>query len=345
MWQEREGIYYSYGKTYIGDSTQTATLSFGDQGRIIQYGISEYCTNVSTGTWASSMPTDFSGIVIEDAASYTTTFDDGVIVGTDDGRSGTTFVGNSLMDVSVDLYGGSNASSLTRLYGTIFKDLTGGITWGNDGQHLFYGGSIIGCGQFDPVGAVVIRNLLLAETDDVDAGLLWNENIDIQICNFIANTLGAAIEMPSAVGTPYSYTRLYFSDNTNDVYNSSASAITINKSGTPASDPSTSEGSSVTFSGSVDVVVTVKDESQVVIVGARVGVYTNDASRTQIVYEVTNASGVADDTWSGSTPQSVEVRVRYSPSGSTRYLSFSQIATISSTGLSLDVTLRLDPNV
>jgi hypothetical protein len=341
MWQEREGIYYSYGKTYIGNSTQTSTLSFKDSGRIIQFGVSEY---YESSAWKSSVPTDFSGIVIEDASSYTTVFEDGVIVGTDGGRSGTVFLGNSQMDVTVDLYGGNNAASTTKLYGTSFRNLTGGITWGNDSDHLFYGGSVIGCGQFDPVGAPVLRNLLLSETDDIDAGLLWNENINIQICNFISNTLGAAIEMPSSVGTPYSYTRLYFSDNTKDVYNSSGSAITINKSGTPASDPSTSEGSGVTFSGSVDVVVTVKDESQTVINGARVGVYTNDASRTQIVYEVTNASGVADDTWSGSTPQSVEVRVRYSPSGSTRYLPFSQIANISSTGLSLDVTLREDPN-
>jgi len=342
MWQEREGIYYSYGKTYIGDSTsQSAAVSFADQGKVIQFGTSEYWTG---SAWVSSMPTDASGIVVEDIASYTTAFEDGVIVGTIGGRSGTTFIGNSLMDVSIDLYGGSNAASTTKLYGTIFKAITGGITWGNDSNHLFYGGSVIGCGQFDPVGAVVLRNLLFAETDDADAALLWNENINIQICNFIANTLGAAIEHPSAAGTPYTYTRLYFSANGYDVLNS-ATALTVNKSGTPVSDPSSYEGSTVTFAGSVAVSVTVYNEAQQVIVGARVGVYTNDSSRTQIVYEETNGSGVADDSWAGSTPQSVEVRVRKASTGGTKYIPFSQIASITSSGLALDVTLRQDTTI
>lgn len=340
MWQEREGIYYSYGKTYVGDSTQTVTLSFKDTSRIIQFGISEY---YESAAWRSSLPVTVSGIAIEDASGYTTVFEDGVIVGSDGGRSGSTFVGNSQMDVSVDLYGGGDGASTTKLYGTILKALTGSITWGNDSDHVFYGGSIIGCGQFDPVGAVILRNLLIAETSNADAALLWNENINIQIINFIANTVGAAIEHESAAGTPYSYTRLYFSDNTNDVLNS-ATALTVNKAGTPTSDPTSYEGATVTFSGSVSVTVTVYDEDQEVIVGARVGVYTNDVSRTQIVYEVTSGIGVADDTWSGGTPQSVEVRVRKASTGGTKYIPFSQIASISSSGLTLDVTLRADSN-
>jgi hypothetical protein len=341
MMQEREGIYYAYGKFYIGDSNQSNYTSFSDnKGRIVQFGTSEY---YESGAWKSSVSIDFSGIIVEDDNTYDTLISDGTIVGSDGGRSGTTYIGNSQMDVSINMYGGNNAATLVTLYGTQFRGLTGGITWGNDAQHLFYGGSIVGCGQFDPVGAVTLRNLLIAETSDADAALLWNENINIQICNFIANTLGAAIEHESAAGTPYDYTRLYFSDNTKDVLNS-ATALTVNKAGTPASDPSSYEGATVTFSGSVSVDVTVKNEAQEVIVGARVGVYTNDSSRTEIINEVTSGVGVADGTWSGSTPQSVEVRVRYSPSGSTRYVAFSQIATISSSGLALDVTLRQDPN-
>lgn len=223
MWQEREGIYYTYGKTYIGDSTQTATLTFQDQGRIVQFGVSEY---YESAAWKSSVPLDFSGIVVEDASSYATTFEDGVIVGTDGGRSGTVFIGNSQMDVTVDLYGGSEAGSLTKLYGTSFRALTGGITWGNDSDHLFYGGSVIGCGQFDPVGAVKLRNLIFVGTTDsyggsnVDgAALLWNDNIDIEDCQFIANT--DATGDPSGVqhdqaGT-FDYTNLTFSGNDFDI--------------------------------------------------------------------------------------------------------------------------------
>jgi len=224
MFQEREGIYYAYGKTNIGNTTQSANVSFTDSGRVIQYGISEYCTDAA-GTWASSVPTNFSGINIEDHASYTTTFSDGVIVGTDGGRSGTSFIGNSQMDVFMDLYGGNNASSVTTLYGTTFKDITGTINSGNDAQHKFLSVSMAGCDQFDPVGAPVIRNCTFAETNNVDASLLWNASIDIQNCKFIANTLGAGIEHPSTGS--FTYTGLTFSGNTYDVLNSSGSGISI----------------------------------------------------------------------------------------------------------------------
>ncbi|RKX65206.1 MAG: hypothetical protein DRP42_05160, partial [Tenericutes bacterium] len=125
--QQREGIYYAYGKVYIGDASQQgATVSFSDTSRVIQFGTSEYCTDAA-GTWASSMPTDASGIVIEDHSSYTTTFNDGTVVGTEDGRSGSTIIGNSLMDVSLDFYGGNNAASVTTLHGTTITDCTGPI--------------------------------------------------------------------------------------------------------------------------------------------------------------------------------------------------------------------------
>ena len=116
-----------------------------------------------------------------------------------------------------------------------------------------FGCTVVGCSQFDPVGAPVIANCTFAETDNTNASLLWNENIDIVSCNFIANTLGAAIEMGDSVGSPYSYDALFFSGNTFDVLNSSGSAITINKNN--LADPSTSEGSAVTFAASYIFVI------------------------------------------------------------------------------------------
>jgi hypothetical protein len=342
--QEQDGIIFAYGQVQIGDNVSTNTTTFSDSGKIVQWVNQEYYN--SSGSWVPLASTSLFGIDIVDNSTGSTTFTDGVIVGSDRGRSGSTFNGSSLINTYAELGTNfSNSSSDINLYGTSFNNMGGGITMVNDSDHVFYSGTVNQCGQFNPVGAPQIRNCIFSQTTDVDAAVLWNENISIQDCNFIANTTGAAIEMPSAAGTPYDYTRLYFSGNTYDVLNSSGSAITVNKAGTPASNPSTSEGSSVTFSGSVSVEITVRDQGQTVINGARVGVYTNDTSRTQIVNENTNASGIADGTWSGSTPQSVEVRVRYSPSGSTRYFPFSQIATIGTSGLSLDVTLREDTNL
>ena len=342
MMEERGGIYYCKGKIYIGDSTQTAVTSFSDSNRIIQWENTEYWDDTGS-SWISSLPTDAYGIVVEDAASYTTTFNDGVVVGSDNGRSGTTFIGNSQQNVTIDLYGGNNTSSVSTLYGTKFQGITGGITSGNDGDHKFYGVTFVGCAQFDPVGAPPIRNCIFAETADVDAALLWNENIDIQDCNFIANSTGAAIEMPSSAGTPYSYVQLYFSGNTYDVLNSSGSAITINKAGTPASDPSTYEGTTVTFQGSVTITITVKDVYGAVIQNAQTGIYLL-SDGTELLNTDTNASGVASTTYSGSTPADVKVWIRKASAGATRYRNYSSVQTVSSSGLTLSVTMTIDPN-
>ena len=293
MFQEREGIYYAYGQTYIGDAaSQSAAVSFADSGRVIQYGISEYCTNAA-GTWASSVSTNFSGIVIEDHASYTTTFSDGVIVGTDGGRSGTSFIGNSQMDASMDLYGGNHADSLTTLYGTTLKDITGAINSGNDAQHKFLSVSMAGCSQFDPIGAPVIRNCTFAETADTDAALLWNSNIDIQNSKFIANTLGAGIEHPSTGS--FTYTGLTFSGNTYDVLNSSGSGISISVSGAGAA--SSSKGSAVTFLSSVDIDVHVEDSGGTDIEYAQVYIQKSAAGKEWNYTSHATLNAVGDGTF------------------------------------------------
>lgn len=340
MVQEKDGIYYLFGKFYIGDSTQSANTSFADSGRILQFGTSQYYN--SGGSWVSTMPVDACGIIVEDHASYTTTYTDGVIVGSNNGRSGSTILGNADQDISLDLYGGNNVDSVTAFYGTTIKDVLGVINSGNDAGHKFLGCSFLKSSQFDPIGAPLIRNCTFAETIDVDSALLWNESIDIQDCNFIANTLGAAIEMPSDVGTPYSFTRLYFSGNTYDVLNSSGNPIDINKSGIPPSDPSTYEGSTVAYLASVDIIITVKDEGGNLLEDVWVGVYKT-SDRTELL-KVETISGVASNSYSGSTPVEVEVRCRKSSTADDpRYKNFSSIQTVGTSGLDFAVTMIVDP--
>lgn len=335
MLQEREGIYYAYGKFYIGDSAnQSANVSFTDSGRVIQFGTSEYWYS---SAWVTSADIDYSGIVIEDHTSYTTTFSDGILVGSDAGRSGSVIIGNSNHDVSIDLYGGNNVNSVTTLYGTTLKDVTGAINSGNDTDHKFYSVSFLKCSQFDPVGAPVIRNCIFAETVDTDSALLWNENIDISNCKFIANTTGAGVEHPSAVGSPYTHTNLTYSGNTYDVLNSSGSSITITKSGT--SDPDSYEGSTVTFQASLTITITVQDKDTDPIQNVQTAVY-KVSDRTQIMNEDTNASGVATEDYTGATPVDVEIRCRKSSSG-TKYKSFSTLGTLSG-DFNLLVTLQED---
>jgi hypothetical protein len=183
-------------------SSQTVDVDFSDSGRIIQFGVSEYYIS---SAWSTSADIGYSGIVIEDrtadwSTQYKTTFTDGVVVGTDKGRSGSTIIGTANHDVALDLYGGNATASLTELYGTTLKDITGAINSGNDADHKFYSVAFIGCEQFDPVGAPVIRNCTFAETVSTTGALLWNSNIDIQTCAFIANTIGEGIEHDTIIG-------------------------------------------------------------------------------------------------------------------------------------------------
>jgi len=245
MFQEREGIYYCYGKVFIGSdniSPHQQDTDFAGLSKTIQFGTSEYYYN---SAWVSTIPTDAMGIVIEDHASYYTKFTDGIISGDDAGRSGSTFIGNTNHDVIMSFYGGNNGSSATKLYGTKFLNITGSITFGNDSDFEILSVTFEGCSQVDPVGAPVIRNCNFISTISTNAALLWNEFIDISDCNFISNTIGAGIEMPSDVGDPYDYDALFFSDNTYDVNNTSGNPITVNANA--LSDPTSYTGSTVTF--------------------------------------------------------------------------------------------------
>jgi len=152
------------GKVTIGDSGQTASTTLQDQSKKFKWIHTEYYD--ANGQWMPMVKDDFMGLFIEDANTYPTQFEDGVIVGTDSGRNGSIFEGADAVKCIVDLYGGNEADSYTKLYGTQFKKIKGGITWGNDSDHLFYGGIVDECGQFDPVGGPLLRNLVFSNTVD-----------------------------------------------------------------------------------------------------------------------------------------------------------------------------------
>jgi hypothetical protein len=111
---------------------------------------------------------------------------------------------------------------------------------------------------------------------------VWNENIDVETCQFIANTTGAGIEHPGGSGAAldYDYTNLIFSGNTYDVFNNAAADIDINKLGT--SNPTTyiaDSGIVVNFIGNtVTVQVTVVTTAGAVIQDARVILEAKDGT-------------------------------------------------------------------
>lgn len=101
-------------------------------------------------------------------------------------------------------------------------------------------------------------------------------------------------------------------------------------------------GDTVNISSSVPVTITVKDTDGNLLDNIQTAVYKT-SDRTQIMNEDT-VSGVASENYTGSTPVEVEVRCRRGSLGSTKYVAYSSIQTISGTGLIMAVTLIEDSN-
>lgn len=335
MVQEREGIYYVYGKIYIGDSTQSIVTSFADTAApIIKFGISEYYIS---SAWTLSHPTDYGGLIIEDNASYTTTFDDGVIVGTDGGRSGSYLIGHDDLFVYADLYGGNATGSLTRLYGTTFRNFGGGVNMGDDAQHLFYGGIITGCAEFDPVGAPILRNVIFSDnttTTGTDYALVWNPSIDISDCSFLANEWSILHDADGSA----TYTNLIFSGSTEyDILLTSTGTLTVSVDGGTIPTWSGVNGGTVSLPSSITLTMTVKDEAGDPIETAYAYIDDNNATPF-IMNKTTNAQGVASETHTGGAAAGSTWRVR-----KYGYKAYRQIVDIAGDNISIPVTLIADP--
>lgn len=239
------GVYFTIGSITIGDASGSSATKFNPKSSILIF---------------ENRPVDAAlySVEVVDNGTGTTEF----ILGD---KSGTKGIQGCIFRVqtpsqsakfSLDAKTDSDVDYF-KLYASVFY---GGSTFGfpSGGVNVeVIGCSFESCGQVDP-SSCDLRDCLFINTSDADAALLWNESIDINTCYFIANTVGAAIEHPSAAGSPYAYNALKFSGNTYDVLNSSGSAISINKNN--GSDPTSYEGSLVTFLGvSVDIVITVRD--------------------------------------------------------------------------------------
>jgi len=210
--QEQDGIIYLYGQIDIGDDQSTNATTFTDQGRILQWVTQEYYD--ANGDWVPLIGDDLFEFNIVSNSTGSTSFTDGVIVGTDSGRSGSTFIGSDLHDVVVNLDDGNNASNDVNLYNTSFKQIKRGINWINDGDHVFYNGVVAKCGQFDPVGAPIIRNCTFAETAEfptaLDAAVMEDNGTSFTDETADANDSGGAGDVNLLPATPNTNDAFYF---------------------------------------------------------------------------------------------------------------------------------------
>jgi hypothetical protein len=224
----------------------------------------------------------------------------------------------------------------------------------------------IRCLQIDPGGGDLSFSSILesAVTGGGSAGggaLLWNDSADPNTyLNDMTFTKGAgshhAIEFGTSAPTTINFTNMTFTDfsasdqqTTSVLYfpdTGSNVTWTVNHSGTTGtiSYYKARSGDTVNVTASVPVTITVKDTDGNLLEGIQTAVYKT-SDRTQIMNEDTNASGVASENYTGSTPVEVEVRCRKSSAKGKKYKHYSSKQNVTGDGLTLSVTMVIDPNV
>jgi len=360
--QEREGIYFVYGGLWIGDAaSQAATCTFTTGGRVLQFGTSEYY-NISD-VWVTSYPNTANTLVIEDHADYATLFTDGVLVGSDSGSGGCQYIGDPNSTISMTLYTGNHASSITKMYGSTLKDILGTITLGDNTANQYFSCNFIGCGVMT-LGTSSVQNTLFVSqlglvtygggvlkncsfiSSTLAVALLWNQAIDTNTkldgTLFSSSGTGHAIELGSNCPTEITFTNLTFtgygSDETTDaaIYNNSGHDIAISLIGT--TQPTVrNNGFATTFPSSRTLKIAVKDIDGNPMVGVRCYIDDNNQS-PYILDDITNGDGEASVVYTGSPVTNATWRVR-----KYEYLPFQQLVSIASSDITLPVTLIDDP--
>lgn len=210
---------YSLGKIYIGDSGQTAVTSLTDDSRKIKFKHTYYW---QSSAWAPMVKDAYLGIEMVDAGGFATTWTDGIIVGTIEGRSGSLIEGAQEQTTYINLSGLTNASSAVEFYGTTFRGINSSFVFEADTGHKCFSAIFDACAQVN-TESVEVKNCLFQNYTGVKAALLWNGGINIQSCKFINND--CAIEFPTA-GTSFSFVGMEFSGNVFDVLNSTNATLT-----------------------------------------------------------------------------------------------------------------------
>jgi hypothetical protein len=183
------------GKLTLGDSVGTTATTITDINAKIFAGEPKYYN----ASLVASIPVTATGIEVVGNGTGATSVTLGKAVGTAEGRNGWTVVGNATYDVNIDFDDG-NVNTMN-VYGCSFEGLTGTLSWGTNTSHNLFSTAFVDCGQFDPVGGIEIRNCTFSGYAGTEGALLWNSSMNIEDCNFIANTDGtnnpSGIEIPA----------------------------------------------------------------------------------------------------------------------------------------------------
>ena len=232
---------------------------------------------------------------------------------TDFGVYGTTFLGADATNLPAD-------STLTEVLNTNFN----------------------ACGQIDPSTCTMLNcNFVASAATGTGAVLLDSTTYNITYCNFIACTYGIQI---TTTGTFDSVTGLVFTNSgTADLNNTSGGSVTWNNDTPTGANASTYTGST-TINSNVTLLIHVIDSDQNDIIGAQTAIKLLASPYTELMNEDTISGGLASASYNYTVDTDVVVSVRKSEdTDNPRYKAFSGLAVVNDSGLSLTISLIVQP--
>lgn len=190
------------------------------------------------------------------------------------------------------------------------------------------------------VNTCTVTNCNFINADDF-AVEVDDTNFAVTYSNFISNS-DAILHVVSG---SYNYSHLTFTGNTYDVTLSGATAqdyVVINSVSSNPSSTRVIVGSGISILNSVFITIDAEDTQGAVVSGAAVAVYTASGAVTELMNEYTNTAGRAQESYNYLGDMPINIRIRKSSPGSTRYFPIDTTGTIESDGFSLTVVMNED---
>lgn len=346
--------YLLKGPIQLGDSSGTSSTNFTDYNTLLTF------ADMPVGDFVYK-------ILIRGNSTGTTDIQLGSVVGSGSDRQG--LQGNNIVSTAAAWEWDSDTYISTLdsvyLYGCTFIGCKVGVGLDDDTITSVISTKFINCGEIltgsTNDGAEILNSFIIDPADQLglsftgtpSGGTLSHNVSNIRFITSETPTTQYMTYFTYAGDYAVAFTNMQFfgtytSSTIQHGLNAGLNAdITINATGTTnasSSEFTNSNGGTVTVSASVPVKVTVKDTNGTLISGAQTSIYLL-SDDSVVMNEDTDGSGIAEDTFSGSTPAAVVIRVRKSSTG-TRYAYFSTIGTIqASSGLDTVVIISEDLNI
>lgn len=316
----QEGVLFPQCKLKIGDETSAATY-FQDNGKILVFRDRDFSE-------------DFYEIILQGNATGDTEIYLGDKVG-DQGVAGVvidaagpkyTLTALDTDIISLGLYGTSFYNSHEQYLPTVYSGVleTRGNTYNE-------------CGEVFPSSGIIEYSTFISAPN---YALHMIKDHHISDCSFINCASGIHITESGS----YTFNSLQFTGGTYDIINESGGVVIINSvESNPTSYSNIGVGSETSIVNAVFLTVNTEDQAGSAVSDAAVAVYT--ISGGQIITELMNeltVAGQAEEIYNYLGNQNIEVRVRKSSTGTTRYYPYKTSGTIDDGGYTLTAVLIED---